>query len=153
MLNIHIFLPKDRRRDGYLHLFDHAGQLLWADMPARGKADNANAAKHRNPDRVPTRPWGDTPAGRYKATKVIRYAPRHKTFGDRAILLEGISGDANKAKAGGRTGLAIHGGRGNDKLIATYGCVRVRDHDFEAIDLIIGDELVSITIQDTGVSP
>lgn len=146
---INVFLPRDRTRPGYLHLFDSDGERLLAEVPCRGKADNQQAAKNGNPTRNPTRPYGDTPAGVYMPSRVTRYDPPHKTFGKYAILLEGEAGDALKARENGRSGLAIHGGRGDGRLIATYGCIRVRDSDMQRLVDAIGDRQVIVEVVDT----
>lgn len=146
---IEVFLPRDRAKSGYLHLFEGDGECVIYDVPCRGKADNQRAAANGNAARDPTLPYGDTPSGRYLPARVIRYNPRHPTFGPYAILLEGESGDALKAKRNGRTGLAIHGGRGDDLLVATYGCIRVHDSEMGRLAHVIGDREVVVEVINT----
>ena len=64
------------------------------------------------------------------------------------IPIIGVHGDALTARQNGRVGLGIHGGLGNDKLIATYGCVRMLDKDFGRLDELLGDAEVGVTIRD-----
>lgn len=148
MFSIAVYLPTDRALPGFLRLWTPGGVPLLYDIPCRGKSDGQNAAANGNPKRDPTRPWGDTPAGLYATAPVTVFSPVHATLGRIAILLEGVSGDALRAKENGRTGLAIHAGRGNDRLMATYGCIRVFDRDMELIaGKILADD-VSVDVID-----
>lgn len=146
MKSISVTLPTDRAREGTLQL-NEAGKTL-VSYPCRGKADNKKAAENRNPSRDVTRPWGDTPSGAYNTTHVTHFDPPHETLGPIAILLDGKSGPALTAKSNGRTGLAIHGGRGNETLMATYGCVRMYDKDIADLSKLIGNDPVDVYIYD-----
>ncbi|MBE0529519.1 MAG: hypothetical protein IH626_01745 [Rhodospirillales bacterium] len=140
-------LPKNRWQPGVARLFAPDGKPL-LEMPCYGKADNARAMEAHNPDRNPTRPWGDTPAGVYAPARVTRFDPPHSTLGRYAILLEGVSGQALEAKANGRTDLAVHANRGDAKLMATYGCLRLYDRDMEAVAMAVGNDLVTVKIHE-----
>ena len=149
---IDAYLPVDRTLPGFLRVTSPVGAQLLYDIPCRGKADSQNAAAHGNPDRDPTRPWGDIPSGVYRPTRLMRYDPPQRTFGRFAILLEGQDGDALLAAQRGRTGLAIHGNRGNERLMATYGCLRLFDRDMELLaHAIVGT--VVVTVHDVAAWP
>lgn len=141
-----ILLPRDRTRPGVLHLFGADGAQLEA-VPCRGKADGARAAKEGNTAREPLKPYGDTPTGKYKRTRPTPTGDKAPKLGPIWIPLVGIEGDAVLAKAGGRTGLGIHAGRGNE-LIATYGCIRVGQNDFDDLVAAIGEDDVDVTIEE-----
>ena len=142
MYTLETFLPTDRWLPGFMRLYragPEAGRLFY-DIPCRGKADSKRAAKNGNPKRHPFAPWGDIPSGIYRPASPTLFKPKHRTFGHAAILLEGETGDALKARQNGRTGLAIHANRGNDRLMATYGCIRVFDRDMDLfVNTILGD--------------
>jgi len=143
---IFAYLPDDRRLPGFLCVFDPAGAKRLYDIPCRGKADSSQAARQGNTSRDATRPYGDTPAGLYRPSRITRFAPSHKTLGPTAILLEGQTGDALKAAQRGRTGLAVHGNRGNDRLMATYGCLRLFDRDIALLAKLIGEAAVVVEV-------
>lgn len=140
-----ILLPRDRTRPGVLHLFGADGAQLEA-VPCRGKADGARAAKEGNPSRSSIRRYGDTPTGRYKRTRPTSTGDAATKLGPTWIPLEGAEGDALIAKHD-RTGLGIHAGRGNE-LIATYGCIRVGQNDFDDLVAAIGEDDVDVTIEE-----
>lgn len=142
---IDVYLPTDRWKPGLMRVFSPDGARLLYDLPCRGKADGEDAAFHDNPTRNPTKEYGDTPAGLYRPASVLSFKPKHRTFGRHAILLEGRTGDALKAMQNGRTGLAIHGNRGDEHLMATYGCIRVFDRDMALLaDVIDGPVVVEV---------
>jgi len=140
-------LPDNRYRAGTFTLY-HAGGLTLLAGDCLGKADNERAAKEGNPSRDPILPYGDTPLGGYVPAKVVRFDPPHHRMGAIAIPLIGASGDALQARVRGkRTGLFIHGGRGDDRLVPTYGCLRLRDRDMAEIARLVGDSIVEVTIE------
>lgn len=149
-MRIVIFLPRDRAKQGLLHLFGDDGRFLTGNIRCLGKADNQRAIEAKNPLRDSTRPYGDTPSGTYAPSKVTLFEPVHPRLGKAAILIDGVEGNALIAKEEGRTGLAIHGGRGNDGLVPTYGCVRVLDRDMEKLVMALGDLPVTVEIEDLG---
>ncbi len=132
-----VFLPKDRVKMGWFNLLASDDHLLLTG-PARGKADNKRAIKAGNPTRDPIKPYGDTPSGEFHACGPVLFSQPHARLGVGWIPLRGKSGDALKAETeGGREGLGLHAGRGDDMLMATYGCIRVTDTDFDLIDKLI----------------
>lgn len=145
MRRIIAFLPIDRKEPGRLHLFDLDGELLHT-AACFGKADNAKAISEGNPERDPIQPYGDTPAGDFKPCKVERFDPPHPRIGSSWIPLHGASGDAMRAMLS-RTGLGVHAGRGDGQLIPTYGCLRVRDRDMAVLAREIGNDSVTVTIE------
>lgn len=156
-MKISVLLPRDRTRPGTLFLFSGTVEIFSADC--LGKADNAQAAKNGNPTRDPVRPWGDTPTGTYHPVKVRRFEPEHATLGPYAIPLLGAGGQALEACTArpdkpARTELYVHAtrtndaGRGEDRLIPTYGCLRLEDGDMKALVEAIGDETVEIEINE-----
>ena len=147
-MQIYALLPKDRRLPGMLHLFGHRGGLVLASIACLGKADGARAAAEHNPSRDPIMPYGDTPAGTYKPALVDIFAAPHARMGRGCIPLEGEAGEALVAAQHGRTGLALHAGRGNARLVPTYGCVRITDDDFERLVAALGDEPVRVRIEE-----
>jgi hypothetical protein len=162
-VEIAITLPIDRTKPGTLRLIE-AGATIF-ECECLGKADNAAAAQHGNPTRNPELPYGDTPTGVYTLTPVVAANPPHPRMGRCYIPLLGIGGQAAKAcaldPATGRTirtGLAIHatpdneidGDRGENTLIPTNGCIRVRDPDMDALIGFIGSALVRVTIVEKG---
>lgn len=150
-MRISIALPADRVRPGRLRLVSDGGVLL--DVPCLGKADSGRALKEGNPDRDPVKPYGDTPGGTYHAAKVVTFDPEHQRMGRHAIPLIGSGGPALKAMDL-RTGLYIHAtpgndaNRGTDRLIPTFGCVRLLDADMAALAQRLGDNPVEIEISE-----
>lgn len=138
MKRILVRLPVDRRQAGTLTVLED-DRVLLAGMPCRGKADNGTAKARGNPERLPTMPFGDTPTGVWHGCKVTPFAKPVAGLGGAWIALDRPwSGDAVQAQINGRSGLGIHGGRGNGDLVATQGCVRVRDDDFARIADAVG---------------
>ena len=123
-------LPADRTRPGWLRLLE--GTLLAFTARCLGKADNGRALARGNPTRDPVLPYGDTPSGIYSPAKAIAFDPPHPRMGRHAIPLIGVSGPALTAMTL-RDQLYIHGGRGDDRLIPTFGCLRLLDRDMAAL--------------------
>lgn len=140
MKRILIRLPPDRRQAGHLTVIED-DKVVLAGIPARGKADTGTAKARGNPSRCTTMPFGDTPSGVWHACRVTKLPKPAPGLGAAWIALERPwSGDAVQAQINGRSGLGIHGGRGNGDLIATQGCVRVRDDDFARIADAMGQD-------------
>ncbi len=57
---------------------------------------------------------------------------------------------ARKAELKGRTGLGIHGGRGDAVLKATHGCVRLKDRDMADFARIAGKLRFTVEIREEG---
>lgn len=144
-LKVIITLPTNRWNTGIIRVETPKGEELFASL-CRGKADGQNAAKHGNPSRDPMQQWGDTPTGTYDKTRLVEFAERTQ-LGDAWVPIKGKSGDARTARVNGRTGLGIHAGRG-EKLMATYGCVRLRQSDFDRFADAVGDRDLDIEVQE-----
>lgn len=145
-MNILILLPRDRLTAGRLHLFDQRGDKL-ASYHVLGKADNERAAREGNADRDPTRPYGDTPRGRFEMTAVTD-SPNPDKLGRRWIPLVGVEGDALLATERGRVGLGIHAGRGDERLVVTFGCPRLLNRDMAELEKLLGTEKVRVNVED-----
>ena len=146
MYRIDISLPLSRPRPGMLVLSNTEGRPLLPPFFCLGKADNARATRAGNPDRDPTKPYGDTPAGVYAETSLVKFGAAHRRLGRAWIPIDGAEGQALRAVEGGRTGLGIHAGRGNDRLIPTYGCVRMLDREFDLLAHRVGRGPIVVTI-------
>lgn len=146
---IHVKLPKDRRQIGELAVLDGETTALHG-IECRGKAASDTAKERGNPSRITTMPYGDMPAGRWRGCKVVQLDKPADGIGGAWIPLEKPwSGDAVQAEINGRRGLAIHAGRGNDALMATKGCIRVRDRDFARLCEVLGDRNFDVEVIDT----
>lgn len=141
-VHIHVALDGDRQNTGFIMVIDDRGTPLAGPFRVLGRADGATAAGKRNPDRTPTRPYGDTPTGQYSVPEGGVFPTgngtnyQERSFGTNgAIRMEGVDGDALIAAENGRTGLLIHGGDLNaaGRLRPTYGCLRVRNDAMRAI--------------------
>lgn len=137
---IEVKLANDRRQAGTLVVRKVGGQVLLADIPVLGRADQGTAERMQNASADPLKPFGNTPLGGYGVTQIISTGPgtpydavRYGPNG--AIRLEPVSGDALVAKLNGRTGLLIHAGRekANGKLTPTNGCLRVSNSNMRRI--------------------
>jgi len=141
---LRVSLPRDRRQSGDFELLDAAGNKVLVGG-CLGKADNEQAIKAGNAARDPIRPYGDTPSGLYRPARVLHLVPRHQRMGDYAIPMIGAAGQALGAMAA-RTGLYVHAGRGDARLVPTYGCLRLLDRDMLAIQRRVGDSLITVEI-------
>lgn len=142
-----VSLPKDRLTAGALAVYMRDGGRV-ARFPCRGKADSARAAQAGNPKRDPAYPYGDAPAGDYGETWLNLFGEDHPRYGIGWIPLFGVYGQAWRARQNGRTGLGIHAGRGDEKLIATYGCIRMLDRDFKKLAELVGHDRFTVTVED-----
>lgn len=141
---LRVTLPRDRRQSGDFALIDPAGNTMLVGG-CLGKADGDRALQAGNPARDPIQPYGDTPTGRYAPAQILPLVPRHPRMGDYAISMIGVDGQARQAMAR-RTGLYIHGGRGDGRLVPTYGCLRLLDRDMLAIERRVGRGWIVIEI-------
>ncbi len=137
-------LRRDRATPGEFRLTDPAGSPVLVGT-CLGKADNEKAAKVGNAARDPLKPYGDTPVGDYAPARVTTFKPPHPRLGLYGIELIGEAGQALGAMAE-RSGLWVHGGRGDGRLVPTYGCLRLLDRDMAAVARRVGDDLVRVTI-------
>lgn len=142
-MRIESHLPLDRRLPGGITAYSDDGTALFEPAPARGKADNGNAAKMGNPDRVTTLKGGDHPAGSYLVTRVqFGKLPAH-SYGACFLGLVATKGDAYLAADNGRAGIGIHGGplAADGSLRATEGCLRIRDDTAAQLGHLVQAEL------------
>lgn len=146
-LQIHIHFRRNRWDPGVLLVRNEAGAVV-DFAQCLGKADSKQAAAHSNASRNPEKPWGDTPTGAYEPTRLLRFEEKHPVLGGAWIPLEGASGQAERARrVGGRSGLGIHAGRG-ENLMATYGCVRLRQADFDRIAGRVEGQELTVSIEE-----
>jgi hypothetical protein len=158
-ISIMIDLPVNRNLPGVLRVIEPSyygagpDKQLLPDIACRGKAENLAAAAACNPKRVSIHAYGDTPSGEYEVTQIEMFAHRHSSLGVGWIALTGKHGDALQAMENGRSGLGIHAGRGNGALMATHGCVRIRDRDFDALVRVLAGTKFDVVIRDTHPDP
>lgn len=137
----HIEFSSDRFKPGQLVLFE--GDVPVFSAPCLGRSAGGDAD---NPDRDPARPYGDTPAGRYASTFVSRLPGAIAGIGDLFIPLDAVAGPALDAERAGRRGLGIHGGRGDDRLYATRGSIRLLDKDMAELARIAGKRRFDVVV-------
>jgi hypothetical protein len=144
--SVKITLPKDRRQSGALVLRDNANNILFSCKCLGRSAGHAS-----NPARDPMKFRGDTPVGKYALTFVTQLAKPINGIGS---LWVGLDPDnfydtpARRAEKNGRTGLGIHGGRGDAVLKATHGCVRLLDRDMADFHRIAGKRRFTVQIEE-----
>src|SRR3989304_4213458 len=125
-------LPRwpNRSIAGYCGIWQETGTGLWVlgPYPCLGKADNAKAIDHKNPDRNPQKPFGDHPTGVYEITNVIELDGLTRSYGTWKIVIQPVHGDCvfREAAEPGDDGILAHGGEPggpySHKLRATNGC-------------------------------
>jgi hypothetical protein len=155
MREITVTLPADRTQPGTLTVTDGKGRML-ASMPCLGRAARELCAQGGNPSCAPTKRLGNTPLGDYVARQGVVARPKGRTtgFGTHWIPLDPVGGEAQEAEGNGRAGLAIHGGRGNARLVPTGGCIRVLDKDFARLAAALGDHVaVRVRVRAEGQRP
>lgn len=136
-LRIFVLLHKNRKTPGVLTVYN--GEVALAIVPCLGDAADSLSVAKGNPTGDPTKFLGDTPSGQYIAQKGVVVLGQHvEGIGTQWIPLDPVGGQAQVAENNGRSGLAIHGGRGNDRLKPTKGCIRVFDKDFPKIRNALG---------------
>jgi hypothetical protein len=150
MSKILITLPLDRTQVGTLRVLADDGSTQFGPVIALGKSDNETAAAHGNTARDSTLSYGDTPLGNYDPATTLG-GVTVPDMGPVIIPLNGISGDALTAKENGRSGLAIHAGRGDDGgpyegLFPTDGCVRLAQSDMNNLVSYMGTTVYPISI-------
>lgn len=154
MKHVIVTVPKDRREPGTLLVTDEAGGVLHR-CQCLAKSDSQYALQHGNPSRDPTKAGGDTPTGLWQLTTIDERSEGEGLNMGRWVIWLGlplggiaVNGDARIAEANGRRELAIHAGRGNDRLVPTHGCIRILDHDAEALHQAIGTDDVQVQVQE-----
>lgn len=141
-----VTLPKDRTRPGRLEYRDIKGELAFS-CPALGRS----AGHPSNPTRDPMKHRGNTPVGRYAITFVSHLARPITGIGSLWIGLDPddfYDTQARRAELAGRTGLGIHGGRGDAVLKPTHGCIRLTDRDMAALARIAGKTRFTVLVQE-----
>ena len=138
-------LQEDRATPGRILGYDENGGNCFS-APCLGRADNQRAAQASNARRIAIRPDGDTPTGVYKPARLVRFEREHRRMGIGWLPLDGLFGQCCRALEMGRTGLGIHAGRGNTRLVPTYGCIRLLDKDFLELMERAGDQLIRTVI-------
>jgi hypothetical protein len=140
MPRILIELPKDRKYTGLLTVLDDTGGRLLGPFRVGGRASDAPAKAHGNPNRVTTLPYGDTPLGVYRLRQVLETGEAAgydiRQYGPCGlVVLDAVSGDAALAEAAGRFHVFIQSGDlGIDKrLRVTNGCLRMANKDLEKL--------------------
>lgn len=134
-------LLDDRTKAGELRIESEGGAILWGPVPCLGKADNAGALAHNNPQRNPEFPYGDHPLGTYIITG---WAPTGNTpdqlsqFGAPGkLVLDPLTEQALARKLNGGYGLLIHsgaiGGPYPYGFRPTYGCLRLLERDMREL--------------------
>ncbi len=137
--------PFNRAEYGRLVIEDE-GKILAGPFPCLGKGGRSKQAKSGN--------WklkgNDTPTGEYIG-EIKLWRPAEAFGPNPVIALDPIGGNALVAKELGRSGLAIHGGRDQNVLWSTEGCVRVFDRH-QAIIIAklqqLGATEVNVTIEE-----
>jgi hypothetical protein len=140
MTKINVQLPVDRNFTGLIQLEDDQGSALAGPFVVCGRANDRTAAERGNSSRTTTLPYGDTPLGSYRVADILDsgaetlYCPDE--YGPHGVIvMEPTKGDAALAEANGRFIFFIQGGAtgGNDRLRATNGSLRLRDHDLRKL--------------------
>lgn len=145
--HIVITLPENRYNPGSLSVYDNEGTKLFWCM-CLGKADNGKARREGNPTRDPLKQYGDTPTGTYEKTRIVRLPEGRVGIGEYWITLDPIGGDAQIAEDNGRHSLGIHGGRGNDRLVPTLGCIRAADKHMHELFMLLQSCAFSVEIKE-----
>jgi lipoprotein-anchoring transpeptidase ErfK/SrfK len=132
---IDVLLPKNRDKDGKLRLVVNGKTVNEYTVLGRGSRGSGDTSFLNK---------GNTPTGSYNGSiESTKGWPKDSYGSNGAVRLKPTDGNAMVAeKIFGRSGLLIHGGatgkkdywRGQDKLRATHGCLRLRDEDVK--DLI-----------------
>jgi GH24 family phage-related lysozyme (muramidase) len=136
MQRLEIKLPVDRTFCGSLTLFSANGDIEVGPVPVCSKASDRLSSDHYNPSRTPLLPYGDTPIGMYRFSRLLSMREaegvdieRYGRFG--VVVFDPCGGDAVLAEAAGRFELWLHGGSGrtDQQLVSTAGSLRLRDDD------------------------
>jgi hypothetical protein len=137
---IKVALFADRKRVGKLVAYNQDAVVF--ECPALG----LSVGHAKNPKRDATRFRGDTPLGEYALTSVRNRGVYTRGIGRYSVHLDPVAGEALTAERNGRTGLLIHGGRGDQKLVPTFGCIRLLDKDMTALARLAGKSRFTVSI-------
>ena len=135
MLKLVVAFSSNRDFEGKIHL-EQDGRLLAGPFAVCGRADEAAAQRHGNPDRNPLLPFGDTPLGFYRVVGLLPSGggtalPKNFFGPHSVVVLKPTGGDAALADANGRFNTLIQGGQEGPggRLLPTNGSLRLRDKD------------------------
>lgn len=157
-MRIQIQLHQNRVLPGTFQVSsDDGSSVLLGPVPCLGKADNNDAALHHNPNRDPTKQFGDTPTGTFAVAAMVPHSGETDlhTYGHfPSLLLDPQSGQALAAKHAGREGLMIHGGApsATGGLRPTHGCIRLSDASQQSLIQLIGNaplNTLTVTVAET----
>jgi hypothetical protein len=154
---LRVILPADRTKLGSIELLGLGGVTLAGPFPVYGKADGKTAAKKQNASRFPTKVYGDTPTGGYSVTAVERTGSGSslsdvaKYGANGALRVNPVSGEAELAKANGRTGLLVHGGAlgttpAGKFLRPTNGCLRMENDHMATLITILEQKQIPLPL-------
>lgn len=146
--HLKITLHEDRRQPGELALYAPGGLALGAQPLFRCSCTGRSAGHATNPTRDPLKFRGHTPTGDYAVTFVTALARPSTGIGSLWIGLDPIGGQAQLAENAGRTGLGIHGGRGDQVYKMTHGCIRLLDKDMAALAKTAGKLRFTVSIDE-----
>lgn len=136
MQRLEIKLPVRREFCGCLTLYASNGDIQVGPVPVSAKAGDRLSTQNYNPSRTPLLPYGDTPVGTYRFSRLLSMreadgvdVERYGRFG--VAVFDPAAGDAALAEAAGRFELWIHGGseRVDQHLASTAGSLRLHDDD------------------------
>ncbi len=141
MLRIEITLPRETKRRALLagEAYDRARYGEFVILVENDRILGPVACLGKGGGRKTAQSWDwqkrnhDTPTGRYLGAVRGPWSPESSYGPNPVIALEPIDGDALTAKRLGRSGLAIHGGGGQNVMFSTFGCVRVFDRTMAEI--------------------
>lgn len=133
---LEIILPEKRTLCGCLTLKSPTGAVEVGPVPVAGKVGDRLARERHNPTRTPLLPYGDTPTGSYRLSRLLsmrdaaeRDVAKYGRFG--VAVFDPCDGDAALAEAAGRFELWLHGGVPilSKRLLSTAGSLRLFDED------------------------
>lgn len=136
MYKVIVRFTADRDQTGLLEVQSPEGKRLSGPFAVCGRADDLSARDHKNPERNPLLPFGDTPFGDYRVTGVLESGEgtdySSEEYGPAGIvLLQPRNGDAALADANGRFVFFIQGGDPSPDggLRPTNGSLRLYNRD------------------------
>jgi hypothetical protein len=141
-----ITLSEDRKKPGTLVLRDERDTVMFSCSCLGRSAGHAS-----NASRDPLRFRGDTPIGRYALTHISHLPHPVTGIGSLWCPLDPhdfYDSQARRAELNGRTGLGIHGGRGNSILKPTHGCVRLLDKDMADFARVAGKLRFTVEVKE-----
>ncbi len=158
MYRLEVRLPENRQFCGCLTLLTPSNEIVLGPLPVAGSASPELANRNFNPSKTPLLPYGDTPGGFYRFSRLISMrqgdpvsVARYGRFG--VAVFDPCAGDAALAEAAGRFELWLHGGTSPEGALAsTAGSLRVFDHDQQQLMRTLGrygSVACSITVDPT----